>query len=93
MSGVISTLAQIGRPDGLDVSRTGRSSWWTGRTIASSTSLPPGTRIGFVGPVFSTAYDVEAAPGGVTYVLEAGPAGRIRRVAADGTVTTVSRKR
>jgi hypothetical protein len=28
----------------------------------------------------------------VSYVLEAGPAGRIRRVGADGTVTTVSRR-
>ena len=32
------------------------------------------------------------AAGGVAYVLEAGPVGWLRRVAADGTVTTVSRR-
>jgi len=51
-----------------------------------------GARIGFVGPVFGLPYDVETAAGGVAYVLEAGPVGWLRRVAADGTVTTVSRR-
>jgi DNA-binding beta-propeller fold protein YncE len=50
-----------------------------------------GARIGFVGPVFGLPYDVEVADSGVAFVLEAGPSGRLRRVAPDGTVTTVSR--
>jgi hypothetical protein len=36
-------------------------------------------------------YDVEAAGDGVVYVLEAGPIGYVRRIAPDGTMTTVSR--
>jgi hypothetical protein len=52
-----------------------------------------GGRIGFFGPVFGLPYDVEATAGGGAYVLEAGPLGRLRRVAPNGTVTTVSRKR
>ena len=92
VSGVISTLAQVGRPDGLDVLADGSIVVVDGQDDRVVHLTPSGTRIGFVGRVFATAYDVEAAPGGVTYVLEAGPAGRIRRVAADGTVTTVSRR-
>ena len=54
---------------------------------------PSGTRIGFLGPVFGLPYDVEATADGGAYVLEAGPVGWVRRVAANGTVTTVARKR
>ena len=92
VTGVISTLAPLGRPDGLDVVADGSLVVADGQDDRIVHLAPSGMRIGFVGPVFSTAYDVEAAPGGVTYVLEAGPVGRIRRVAADGTVTTVSRR-
>ena len=92
VNGVISALAQVGRPDGLDIVADGSLVVVDGQEDRVVHLALSGTRIGFVGPVFTTAYDVEAAPGGVTYVLEAGPAGRIRRVAADGTVTTVSRR-
>ena len=92
VSGVISALAQVGRPDGLDVLADGSLVVVDGQDDRVVHLAPSGARLGLVGPVFTTAYDVEAAPGGVTYVLEAGPAGRIRRVAADGTVTTVSRR-
>jgi glucose/arabinose dehydrogenase len=50
-----------------------------------------GARIGFVGPAFRVPYDVQAAADGTVYVLEAGPAGRVRRVSPDGRVSTVSR--
>jgi streptogramin lyase len=92
VSGVISALAQVGQPDGLDVAADGSVFVVDGQADRVVHLASSGTRLGFVGPVFTTAYDVEAAPGGVNYVLEAGPAGRIRRVAADGTVTTVSRR-
>ena len=91
--GVVRTFAQVGQPDGLDVAADGTVyvvDEEEDRVVHLGAS---GSRIGFVGPGFSTPYDVEAAPGGVTYVLEAGSPGRIRRVAADGTVTTVSRRR
>ena len=53
---------------------------------------PSGARLGFLGPGFSNAYDVEAGPDGVAYLLQAGSPGRIRRIASDGSVTTVSRR-
>ena len=92
-TGASSTFAQLGQPDGLDVAPDGSVlvvDEQQDRVVRLSAT---GARLGFVGPVFSTPYDVQAAPGGVTYVLEAGAAGRIRRVAADGTVTTVARRR
>jgi glucose/arabinose dehydrogenase len=88
--GAMATFAQVGQPDGLDVAADGTVyvvDEERDRVVHLGAS---GSRIGFVGPVFAAPYDVEAVPGGVSYVLEAGPAGRIRRVAADGTVTTVS---
>ena len=36
--------------------------------------------------------DVEAADSGAAYLLEAGPIGHVRRIAPNGTVTTVSRR-
>jgi streptogramin lyase len=92
VSGVISALAQVGRPDGLDVLVDGSMVVVDEMQDRVVHLAPSGTRIGLIGPVFTTPYDVAAAPGGVSYVVEAGPAGRIRRVAADGTVTTVSRR-
>ena len=90
--GAVTTFAQIGQPDGLDVAADGTVYVVDEEGDRVVHLAASGSRIGFVGPVFATPYDVEAAPGGVSYVLEAGPAGRIRRVAADGTVTTVSRR-
>ena len=62
VTGVISTLAPLGRPDGLDVVADG-SLVVADRQDDRVVHLAPlpGVRIGFVGPVFSTAYDVEAA--------------------------------
>jgi hypothetical protein len=53
---------------------------------------PSGTRLGFLGPAFAIPYDVEVASGGVVYLLQAGPTGYIRRIAPNGSVTTVSRR-
>jgi streptogramin lyase len=90
-TGAVSTLAQIGTPHGLAVADDGTVDVvdsQANRVVHLSAS---GTRLGFVGPTFGLPYDVQAAPGGVVYVLESGPVGYIRRVAPDGTVTTVSR--
>ena len=90
-TGVITALAQVGSPRGIDIAADG--------TIYVVDSVekrllrlsPSGARIGFLGAAFGDPYDVEVADAGVAYVLEAGPTGWVRRVAADGTVTTVSR--
>ena len=92
-SGVITTLAQVATPDGLDVGPGGTISVVDGLNRRIVRLSPSGTRIGFLGPVFGLPYDVEATADGGAYVLEAGPVGWVRRVAANGTVTTVARKR
>jgi serine/threonine-protein kinase len=49
-----------------------------------------GRRLGYVGPVFGDPYQLALAPGLVIYVVDTAESGYIRRVAADGSVTTVS---
>lgn len=93
VTGTISTFAQLGQPDGLDVAGDGSVLVVDEQQDRVVHLSAKGVRLGFVGPVFNTPYDVQAAPGGATYVLEAGSDGRILRVAANGTVTTVARRR
>ncbi len=91
-TGVITAFAQVASPRGIDIAADG--------TIFVVDSLEKrllrlsasGASLGFFGPAFGDPYDVEVADGGVAYVLEAGPTGWVRRVAPDGTVTTVSRR-
>jgi sugar lactone lactonase YvrE len=90
-TGVITAFAQLGTPHGLDVATDGTIYVIDSRDSRVVHLSASGARLGFVGPVFGLPYDVEVADGGVAFVLEAGPSGRIRRVAPDGTVTTVSR--
>jgi streptogramin lyase len=90
--GATTTFAAIGSPRGIDVAADGTAlviDSRLGRIVRLSAA---GARLGLLGPAFAVPYDLQAAPGGVTYLLEAGPIGWIRRVAADGTVTTVSRR-
>jgi sugar lactone lactonase YvrE len=91
-TGVITLLAQIGTPHGIDVANDGTVYVIDSRDNRLVHVTASGARIGFVGPAFGLPYDVEVADGGVAFVLEAGPAGRLRRVAPDGAVTTVSRR-
>ena len=53
VSGVISTLAQLGRPDGLDVLADGSLVVVDGQADRVVHLAPSGTRIGLVGPVFT----------------------------------------
>ena len=92
VTGVISAFAQVGQPYGLDVGSDGTVYVVEGTVNRVMHLSPSGARLGFLGPAFPIAYDVEAAPGGVAYLLQAGPTGFIRRIAPNGTVTTVSRR-
>jgi streptogramin lyase len=91
-TGVITAFAQVGTPHGIDVAADGTVYVVDSRENRVVRLSSSGARIGFVGPVFGLPYDVEVAAGGVAYVLEAGAIGWLRRVAADGAVTTVSRR-
>jgi sugar lactone lactonase YvrE len=92
-AGAVTTFAQVAEPRGLDVAADGSVYVVAGEAQRVVHLAADGSRLGLVGPLFDTPYDVQAAAGNATYVLEAGPTGHIRRVAADGTVTTVSRRR
>ena len=89
---MITTLARVDIPLGMDIGGDGSIYVVDGKASRLLHLSPSGDRIGFVGPVFRTPYDVEAAPDGAVYLLEAGPSGRIKRIAPNGTVTTISRR-
>lgn len=91
-SGVITTLALVGTPDGIDIGPAGTMSVVDSRARRIVRLSASGARIGFFGPVFALPYDVEATADGGAYLLEAGPLGRLRRLAPNGTVTTISRR-
>jgi streptogramin lyase len=91
-SGIVTAFAQVGTPHGIDAAADGTVYVIDSQTNRVVHLTASGARIGFVGPVFALPYDVAAAESGVIYVLEAGPVGWLRRVAPDGTVTTVSRR-
>ena len=89
---VITTLARVDTPLGMDIGGDGSIYVVDGKANRLLHLSPSGDRIGFVGPAFRTPYDVEAAPDGTVYLLGAGPSGRIKRIAPNGTVTTISRR-
>jgi hypothetical protein len=91
-TGVITSFAPVGEPYGIDVAPDGTVYVVDGKLNRVVRVSPSGQILGALGPAFSVPYDVEAAAGGAAYLLQAGPAGYIRRIAPDGSVTTVSRR-
>lgn len=92
VSGVITAFAEVGTPRGIDIAVDG-SIYVVDATARRVVHLSPtGSRLGFVGPAFGDPYDVEVGTDGDVYVLDTGVAGRLSRLAPDGTVTTVSRR-
>jgi DNA-binding beta-propeller fold protein YncE len=91
-TGTITTFAVVGEPYGMDVAPDGTVYVIDGDEERVVRLAPSGARIGFLGPSFLIPYDVEVTAAGVAYLLEAGQAGHIRRIAPDGSVTTISRR-
>ena len=92
VTGTIDAFAQVGQPYGIDVASDGTVDVVEGSANRVVRLSPSGARLGYYGPAFTIPYDVEAAPGGIAFLLQAGPTGYIRRIAPDGSVTTVSRR-
>jgi hypothetical protein len=91
-TGKATALAQVGSPRRIDVAADG--SIYVADSIAGRVLhlAAGGARIGYLGPAFQIPYDVVSAGHGAVYLLESGSTRWIRRIAADGTVTTVSRR-
>jgi len=91
-AGTVTAFAQVDNPRGIRVADDGDVyvvDAGAKRILHLSAS---GARLGFVSPVLGDPYDLALAPGGVIYVVDTAQTGYIRRVAADGTATTVSRR-
>jgi DNA-binding beta-propeller fold protein YncE len=84
-------LFHVAIPHGMDVAADGTvyfADAGSNRVVHLSAT---GKRLGFVGPVFDDPYALRFAPGGALYVVESLESGDVKRIARDGTVTTVSR--
>jgi streptogramin lyase len=91
-TGVVTSFAPVGEPYGIDVAPNGTVYVIDGRLDRVVRVSPSGAILGSLGPTFSVPYDVEVAGNGVAYLLDAGAIGYVRRIAPDGTVTTISRR-
>jgi sugar lactone lactonase YvrE len=91
-SGVITAFAPVGEPYGMDVAPDGTVYVIEGKEQRVARLTAMGTRLASLGPRFFNPYDVEVTTDGVAYLLQAGPAGRVRRIAPNGAVTTISRR-
>jgi streptogramin lyase len=87
---VITSLAAVGEPYGMDVVPDGTVYVVAGESRRVVKLGHSGERLGFLGPAFAIPYDVEVSPDGVVYLLQAGPTGYVRRISAHGSVTTIS---
>ncbi|MFL6013975.1 MAG: NHL repeat-containing protein [Gaiellaceae bacterium] len=83
-------LIRTGEPRGIDVA--GDGSLYVVEAVRKRIGhyTATGTHLGDVGPVFNDPYDVEVGAGGTVFVLETAESGTIRRVAPDGSVSTLS---
>jgi len=91
-SGKVRLSARLGIPRGMDVAADGTVYAIDGRSSRVVHLSATGKRLGFVGPVFDDTYALRLAPGGALYVVESLESGDLRRIARDGSVTTVSRR-
>ena len=89
-TGTVSRFADAGSPRGVDVAADGTVYVIDSRDRRVLRFTAAGAPLGPLGPAFGDPYDLELAADGAVYLLEAGRTGFVRRLAADGSVTTVS---
>jgi len=88
-TGVSSTLIKLTQPRGIDFAADGSVYVVEGVAKRIGHFSATGASLGTVGPTFGDPYDVEVAANGALYVLDTAAAGGIRRIARNGTVSTV----
>jgi streptogramin lyase len=89
-TGGVSAFAEVGSPRGIDVAADGTVYVIDAGDRRLLRLSAAGAPLGPVGPAFDDPYDVELASDGAAYLLDAGATGFVRRIAPNGTVTTVS---
>jgi serine/threonine protein kinase, bacterial len=89
-TGRVRLFARLANPRGLAVAADGTVDAVEASSKRVLRLSAAGRRLGVVGPAFGDPYDLALAPGGVIYVVDTAQSGYVRRVAGDGTVTTVA---
>jgi streptogramin lyase len=91
-TGTVTTFARVDNPRGIEAAGDGTVYVVDADAKRILHLSASGQRLGFASPVFGDPYDLALAPGGAIYVIDTAQSGHIRRMAADGTATTVSRR-
>ena len=91
-TGVVTAFAPVDQPYGLDVASDGTVSVIEGSQNRVVRLEPGLARASGSSALRSPSRTTSRSAAVSTYVLEAGPTGHIRRIAPDGTVTTISRR-
>jgi sugar lactone lactonase YvrE len=92
-TGVITAFANVATPHGIEVAADGTLYVCDGQNKRVVHLAATGAQLGVVGgSAFADPYDVEAAADGSLYVVDTAESGRIRRIAPDGSVTTLARR-
>jgi sugar lactone lactonase YvrE len=89
--GRTTTLITTGEPRRVDVGADGSIYLVEAATGGVGRYAATGARLGNVGQAFNDPYDVEVAADGTVYVVDTALKGTIRRVAPNGSVSTISR--
>jgi streptogramin lyase len=84
------TLIRVGEPRGIDVAGDGSLFLVEATAKRVGRYSATGARLGDVGPAFNDPYDVEVGADGTVFVLETAESGTIKRIAPDGSVSTLS---
>jgi streptogramin lyase len=90
-TGRTTTLISTGEPAGVDVGADGSIYLVEAATLRVARYSSAGARLGNVGPTFNDPYDLAVARDGTVYVVDTALKGTIRRIAPDGSVSTIGR--
>jgi sugar lactone lactonase YvrE len=92
VTGRIETWAQLGTPHGIGIAADGTVYVGDADSARVVHFMADGRPLGAMGPIFADPYALSTTGDGTLYVVNTGPAGRLYRIAPDGTYSVVSRR-